>query len=103
MSQPQQPGTAYRATFNQATQEPEAFWQEQAAMLDWHTPPTRSVDYDGAVSWPWFPDGKLRITYQALDRWGAAGRGGQPALIWDSAVTPHQVTCTYARRLHRGG
>lgn len=103
MSQPQQPGTAYRATFSQAIQEPEAFWLEQAAMLDWHTPPTRSVDYDGAVSWQWFPDGKLNITYQALDRWVATGRGDQPALIWDSAMTQQQVTYTYADLLDRVG
>ena len=97
----QKPGTVYRATFEQARQEPEAFWLEQAAALDWHTSPTTALDYDGQAQWKWFPDGRLNITYQALDRWVAAGRGQQPALIWDSAMTQQKITYTYAQLLDK--
>lgn len=95
----QAPATTYRATFDRARQEPEAFWLEQAQTLDWHTKPTTALDYDGQSQWKWFPDGQLNITYQALDRWVAEGRNDQPALIWDSAMTQQKITYTYAQLL----
>ena len=101
MATANQPGTTYRATFERASDDPAAFWLEQAQTLDWHTAPTRGLDYDGAASWKWFPDGQLNITYQALDRWVQAGRGDQPALVWDSAMTDQQVTYTYAELLDK--
>lgn len=95
------PGTKYRATFDHAAQDPAAFWLEQSSTLDWHTAPSRGLDYDGATSWKWFPDGQLNITYQALDRWVQSGRGDQPAVIWDSAMTNQQVSFTYAQMLDK--
>ena len=101
MSTEHLPGTEYRATFDHAAQDPAAFWLEQSSTLDWHTEPSRGLDYDGATSWKWFPDGRLNITYQALDRWVHSGRGDQPAVIWDSAMTNQQVKFTYAQLLDR--
>ena len=101
MATEHQPGTRYRETFARAAQDPAEFWLEQARTLDWHTPPTRGLDYDGQTSWKWFPDGQLNISYQALDRWVQAGRGEQPAVIWDSAMTDQQVTYTYAQMLDK--
>src|SRR5690625_7686964 len=103
MAADEQPGTTYRETFEHAAQDPAAFWLDQAESLDWHTPPTRGLDYDGASSWKWFPDGELNITYQALDRWVAAGRGDQPAVHWDSAMTDKKVTYTYRSEERREG
>ena len=101
MATANQPGTTYRATFDRAADDPAEFWLEQGQTLDWHTAPTRGLDYDGASSWKWFPDGQLNITYQALDRWVDEGRGDQPALVWDSAMTDQQVTYTYAELLDK--
>lgn len=70
----QQPGSIYQEVFDRSVADPAAFWLEQAELLDWHTPPTRGLDYDGAESWNWYPDGRLNITYQALDRWVQSGR-----------------------------
>lgn len=97
----QEPGTTYRETFDRASHDPASFWLEQAAALDWHTAPSKGLDYDGATSWEWFPDGQLNITYQALDRWVASGRGDQPAVIWDSAMTGQQITYTYSSLLEQ--
>ena len=96
---PQTSGSTYQAFFDRAAQDPAGFWLEQADLLDWHTPPSRGLDYDGAESWQWYPDGQLNITYQALDRWVEQGRGEQPAVIWDSAMTDQQVTYSYAELL----
>src|SRR5699024_9122750 len=41
------------------------------------------------------------ITYQAVDRWVQNGRGDQPAVIWDSAMTGQQITYTYADMLDK--
>ncbi|HIW45980.1 MAG TPA: AMP-binding protein [Candidatus Yaniella excrementigallinarum] len=97
----QQPGSIYQEVFDRSVADPAAFWLEQAELLDWHTPPTRGLDYDGAESWNWYPDGRLNITYQALDRWVQSGRGDQPAVIWDSAMTNQQITYTYADMLDK--
>lgn len=96
-----QPGRTYRETFERSVDDPAAFWLEQAELLDWYTHPSQGLDYDGAESWQWYPDGQLNITYQALDRWVNSGRGDQPAVIWDSAMTDQKVTYTYAEMLDK--
>lgn len=101
MATDHQAGIAYRTSFDRAAEDPAAFWLEQAQALDWHTEPTRGLDYDGQTAWKWFPDGQLNITYQALDRWVQAGRGDQPAIIWDSAMTDQQVTYSYVQLLDK--
>lgn len=97
----QRPGEKYRDVYDRSLQDPAAFWLQQADLLDWHTAPTRGLDYDGKTSWKWYPDGQLNITYQALDRWVETGRANQPAVIWDSAMTGQQVTYTYAELLDK--
>ncbi len=44
----------------------------------------------------WFPGGRLNTCFNCLDRHVAAGRGEQPALIWDSAMEDRVETFTYA-------
>ena len=44
----------------------------------------------------WFAGGMLNTCYNCLDRHVEAGRGAQPALIWDSAMTGKVVTHSYA-------
>src|SRR6185312_10010569 len=44
----------------------------------------------------WFPDGRLNVCHNALDRHVDAGRGEQAALVYDSPVTGTQRTYTYA-------
>ena len=49
----------------------------------------------------WFPGAMLNTSYNCLDRHVAAGRGAQPALIWDSAMTGQVVRFTYAELTQR--
>ena len=58
-------------------------------MLDDSTPPF----------YRWFPDGELNTCANALDRHVAAGRGDQPALIYDSPVTGTAQSYTYRELL----
>ena len=49
----------------------------------------------------WFPGGMLNTAVNCLDRHVAAGRGGQAAMIWDSAMEGVVRTITYAQMLDR--
>jgi len=77
-----------------ATKDPQGFWLEQAARVDWFTPPTLSSpspDHQpGTAQGCWFSDGTLNMSVNALDRHVAAGRGDHAALITDSAMTGEQ-------------
>ena len=51
--------------------------------------------------WPLVPGARLNTCHNAVDRHVAAGRGAQPAIIWDSPMTGRIETLTYARLLGR--
>ena len=59
-------------------------------------PPTRALDASRPPFYRWFPDGELNVCHNALDRHVDAGRGDQPALIYDSPVTGTRRSYTYA-------
>jgi acetyl-CoA synthetase len=51
----------YRAMCARAASDPDGFWAEQAARIDWITPPTRikNTHFTGDVSIKWYEDGEL--------------------------------------------
>jgi propionyl-CoA synthetase len=85
----------YNDVFRTSVDDPETFWLEAAAAIDWQVPPTRALDSTNPPFYRWFPDGELNVAYNALDRHIDAGRGEQAALIYDSPVTGTQRTYTY--------
>ncbi len=92
---------AYADEYRRSTTDPEGFWAEQAAAIDWVVPPSRVLDGDGAPLYRWFPGAQLNTCVNAVDRHVAAGRGDQPAVIHDSAITGEVHTLTYAQLLER--
>ncbi|WP_439817901.1 propionyl-CoA synthetase [Zavarzinia sp. CC-PAN008] len=86
----------YDEVYRRSMAEPEAFWREAAAAIDWVTPPQRICNFDNAPFVRWFEGGTLNTCHNALDRHVAAGRGDQPALIYDSAMTGEVKTFSYA-------
>jgi len=80
---------------------PEGYWRAAARLIDWDVPPTRIFDAAAGPYGRWFPDARLNTCANALDRHVAAGRGAQPALIWDSPMTGRCETFTYAALLQR--
>jgi acetyl-CoA synthetase len=53
--------------------------------LRWMRPPTRVLDDSRGPAWAsWFPGGLLNLTDNCLDRHLDAGRGDQPALVWEA-------------------
>ncbi|AVM01402.1 propionyl-CoA synthetase [Gordonia iterans] len=90
---------AYLDEFTRSNDDPEGFWLDAAQAIDWIRPPDRALDDANPPIYRWFPGATLNTSYNALDRHVAAGRGDQPALIWDSAMTGQQRTYTYAELL----
>jgi propionyl-CoA synthetase len=81
--------------------DPDGFWGEAARGIDWIEPWQRVLDDSRPPFYHWFSGGKLNTCYNAVDRHVAAGRGGQPALIYDSPVTGTVASFTYAELLDR--
>ncbi|MEV0146950.1 MULTISPECIES: propionyl-CoA synthetase [unclassified Nonomuraea] len=86
--------SAYDAVYRRSIDDPESFWAEAAAGVDWDVPPA-TVFRDGR----WFPDGRLNTCFNAVDRHVLAGHGERTALIHDSPVTGSVRAYTYAELL----
>ncbi|HWT11107.1 MAG TPA: AMP-binding protein, partial [Roseomonas sp.] len=93
--------TGYDATHAAWRRDPQAWWAEAARGITWDAPPERTFDASMGVYGRWFPGGRLNTCFNAVDRHVAAGRGAQPAIIWDSPMTGRVDTITYAELLDR--
>jgi len=85
----------YRQAYRRSMDDPEGFWRDAATGIDWVQAPERILDAGAAPLFRWYPDARLNTCHNALDRHVAAGRGEQPALIYDSPVTSAGRTYTY--------
>ena len=83
--------------YRRSLEEPEAFWAEAAAAIDWVEPWERVLDDSRAPFYRWFTGGRLNTCHNALDRHVDAGRGDQPALIYDSPVTDTVQSFSYRK------
>ncbi|ALE91751.1 propionate--CoA ligase [Arthrobacter alpinus] len=86
----------YRDEYQRSLDDPEGFWLDAAQAVEWTVPPTQAFDGGQGPAGRWFPDGEMNTAYNALDRHVAAGRGEQPALIHDSAMTGAQRSYSYS-------
>ncbi|MEO3473269.1 AMP-binding protein [Roseomonas sp. CAU 1739] len=93
--------TGYDATYAAWRRDPQAWWAAAASGIAWDTPPARIFDPSLGVYGRWFAGGRLNTCFNAVDRHVAAGRGAQPAIIWDSPMTGRAETITYADLLDR--
>ena len=86
---------SYPDVFRRSIEQPDAFWAEAAAALDWAKPWDRVLDDSEAPFYAWFSGGEINTCHNALDRHCDDGRGGQVALIYDSPVTGQVRRFTY--------
>jgi propionyl-CoA synthetase len=93
--------TGYDATEAAWRRDPEGWWAAAARGISWDAEPPRIFDASLGVYGRWFPGGRLNTCFNAVDRHVAAGRGAQPAIIWDSPMTGRVETITYADLLDR--
>ncbi|HHN66859.1 MAG TPA: propionyl-CoA synthetase [Thermopetrobacter sp.] len=90
----------YHEVYAHWQDDPEGFWAEAAAGIDWFTPPRRVFDPAAGVYGRWFTGAECNTCHNCIDRHVKAGRGDQPALIYDSPITGGtQRVITYAELL----
>ena len=65
-----------------ASEDHEAFWEEQARALDWAEPWTQVLDWSNPPYAKWFVGGKLNVAHNCVDRHVEAGNGDRVALHW---------------------
>jgi propionyl-CoA synthetase len=88
----------YREFHRRSLEDRDAFWREQAALIDWHTPFTSVLDYSRPPFAKWFVGGRTNLCHNAVDR-HLAKRGDQPAVTYISTETGTTQRYTY-RELH---
>ncbi|WP_428608756.1 propionyl-CoA synthetase [Sedimenticola sp.] len=86
---------SYEEIYARSMEDPEGFWGEQAAAIDWYKPWDRVLDESRKPFYRWFAGAELNTCYNALDRHVEKGRADQDALIYDSPVTHSQQRYTY--------
>src|SRR5262245_15771853 len=97
----------YEQLWQQARDNPEAFWGQQAEQLSWFR------HWDQVLVWnephaQWFAGGKLNASYNCIDRHLGDGRKNKAAIVWegepgDSRVLRyqdlHREVCKFANVL----
>lgn len=86
----------YETVYARSMQDPASFWAEAAELIDWDQPWEKVLDDANPPFYRWFAGGMLNTCYNAVDRHVAAGRGDQPAIIYDSPVTDTKTRITYS-------
>jgi propionyl-CoA synthetase len=76
----------------------DAFWAEQAKLVDWKVQPQQICDYSNPPFAKWFVGGQTNLCHNAVDR-HLSERADQPALIFVSTETDTEKTYTF-RDLH---
>jgi propionyl-CoA synthetase len=85
----------YREAYRSWQADPEQWWAAIADGIAWEKRWDRVFDPSHGPFGAWFPGASLNTCFNCLDRHVAAGRGDQPALIWDSPMTRRIETFTY--------
>jgi propionyl-CoA synthetase len=91
--------TRYAEFHARSIQDPEGFWREQAAGIDWKEPVRQVLDYSRPPFARWFPGATTNLCFNCVDRHLAA-RAAQPAVIYVSTETGIERTYSFAE-LHR--
>ena len=89
---------SYADFHRRSIEDRDAFWAEQAALIDWKTPFTQVCDYSNPPFARWFVGGTTNLCHNAVDRHLVA-RADQAALIFVSTETNQERTYTF-RELH---
>ena len=77
---------AYLDHYNRSIKERDAFWADEARLIDWKTPPTESCDFSRPPFAKWFGGGTTNLCHNAVDR-HVERRGEQTALHFISTET----------------
>ena len=89
---------SYADFHKRSVQDRDAFWTEQAALIDWHKPFNQVCDYSNPPFAKWFAGGETNLCHNAVDR-HLKDRADQNALIFVSTETNTEKAYSF-RELH---
>ncbi|UWR14121.1 acetate--CoA ligase [Sulfitobacter sp. M368] len=92
----------YAQMYQASMDDPDGFWREQAARVDWIKPFTQVQDVDftlGNVHINWYADGSLNVSANCVDR-HLETRGDQTAIIWEPDSPDEDAKHISYRELH---
>ncbi|HEX7435279.1 MAG TPA: AMP-binding protein, partial [Caldimonas sp.] len=95
---PSSAAVGYAEFHRRSLVERDAFWAEQARLIDWERPFETVCDYSRAPFTSWFGGGRTNLCHNAVDR-HLRERGEQSALIYVSTETDEERTYSF-RELH---
>jgi acetyl-CoA synthetase len=72
----------YREIYKESIENPEKFWDEHAWILNWYRKWDKVLDDSNAPFYRWFINGKLNISYNAVDRHVNNFRRNKAAFIY---------------------
>ncbi|HJW02704.1 MAG TPA: propionate--CoA ligase [Azospira sp.] len=87
--------TSYKEFHRQSIEQPDAFWSEQAQLIDWHKPFDKVCDFSRPPFAKWFVGGQTNLCYNAVDR-HAKTRPNDNALIFISTETDVEKVYSFA-------
>jgi len=87
----------YHEVYARWQRDPQGFWAEAAAAIDWFEKPKTVFDAAAGIYGRWFVGGVCNTCFNAVDRHVNAGRGEQAAIIYDSPLAGVKRTITYHR------
>ena len=87
---------AYKEFLRRSIEERDAFWREQAQMIDWQTQPQQICDYSNPPFARWFVGGTTNLCHNAIDR-HLSERPDQAALIAVSTETGQERVYSFAQ------
>jgi len=85
----------YAEFHRRSIEEPDAFWAEQARLIDWQQPPAQICDYRRPPFVDWFAGGTTNLCHNAVDR-HLKDRAQQAALIYVSTETGQERIYSFA-------
>ncbi|MDD2711953.1 MAG: propionate--CoA ligase [Simplicispira sp.] len=87
--------TSYADFYGQSIDQRDAFWAEQAQLIEWNTPPQQICDYNNPPFARWFVGGTTNLCHNAIDR-HLKTRPDQAALVAISTETNTERTYSFA-------
>ncbi|HWP12815.1 MAG TPA: propionate--CoA ligase [Ramlibacter sp.] len=90
--------SSYAEFYRRSLEDRDAFWAEQARLIEWQRPPRKICDYSRPPFTSWFAGGITNLCHNAVDR-HLKDRPDQPALIYVSSETGAERTYSF-RQLH---
>jgi len=87
--------TTIKAFHQRSIDHPDVFWAEQAKLIDWHQPFSKTLDFSRPPFAKWFVGGQTNLCHNAVDR-HAAKRPDDKALVFISTETDTEIVYSFA-------